>query len=137
MRMTAIYGNKFASLFKSDQMLAVAKNEWAVGLAGLSDEQINTGLTRASILADWNPNIPEFIRLALEIPDKQTAIQRAIHNGGGDPVSNRIRASIGSWDLKNKSTIALETQAGGLYADAYEAAIQEGRGHLCIENRRK
>lgn len=47
-------------------MLEAAINEWAIGLAGLSGDNIKRGLDKCRTDCKWPPSIAEFLDLAME-----------------------------------------------------------------------
>lgn len=125
MRLTAIYGHKFTSLFPIPEAIDVAKAEWSSALAELSDFQINQALNRCRLLSEWNPSIPEFIRMSVNFPNLEVSIQRIKKNKITDLVTQKIALIIGSYDLKNKSEKQIERMVKGTYSDAYESALNE------------
>lgn len=128
MRFSAIYGHKFTSMFPTDEAMQVAKAEWADGLAGLSNFQLGQGLNRARMISDWNPNIPEFIRLATNLPNMGQAVQRVCKQNIKDPVTRNLCAKIGTWKLNRETSDNIVKMAKSLYVEAYEEAIDEVKG---------
>lgn len=128
MRLMAIYGHKFISLFPDDDALAIAKAEWGNALARLSSFQIGQALDRCRVISDWNPNIPEFLRLATNLPTVDQAIHRVIHREIIDPVTQEISRMIGGYDLRRNSTTELKKQIRQLYLEAYERVIDKEQG---------
>jgi len=125
MRLSAIYGHKFTSLFPNEAALSVAKSEWGSSLAELSDFQIGQALDRCRLISDWNPNIPEFIRLATNLPDKNLAVMRVIKHQIIDPVTRDICNMLGSYELKHSITKSIEEKARSLYLYSYEKILPE------------
>lgn len=63
-RFRAIYLQKWDDQFSSEAMMERAMEEWGVGLAGLSAEQIKRGIDAARVGSKWPPSIAEFVELA-------------------------------------------------------------------------
>ena len=87
----------------------LVENEWSIGLAGLTAEQIKNGINRARLECDWPPSISEFINLALDIPTEAefiAEINGAIAGQLKDSglMSLALEATrLTSWDLSNFS----------------------------------
>lgn len=128
-RLTASYGRKFTSLFRDQAALEAAAQEWAVALGVLSSKQIKHGLDTCRLLSDWNPSIPEFIRLACDLPTINQVITRVLDDDCGDPVSYRVRSKLGSYRMRNNTTSDLIVFIRGYYSDCYKQALDEVAGN--------
>lgn len=122
-RMSAIYGHKFNSLFRDEKALKLGKREWSTALAPLSDKQIGRGIQASRYLSDWNPNIPEFVRKACNLPDVHQCAARVIKRNNIDLVSYKITALIGSHNLKTLSDLNIKKMVMGYYEDAYAEVL--------------
>lgn len=125
MRLAAIYGHKFTSLFPDADALQVAKSEWSSALAGLSDYQLANAFKRCQRREGWPPTTGEFIRLAAGLPSQAEAVARVIAKNIIDPVTRNILTAIGSWELKRLETDKLARRASAFYNDALESALDE------------
>ena len=65
-RFEGIWGNAWTDKFRSERMMEIALEEWAIGLYGLSGEHIKRGLDAARAHCKWPPSIAEFLDLALD-----------------------------------------------------------------------
>lgn len=66
--MAEVYGPRWTSAFGDDAGKGAGLT-WAKGLAGLSLDQISTGVEAALVSADgWPPTLPEFRAMCLGIP---------------------------------------------------------------------
>ena len=65
-RFEGIFGIRWSEQFRTEQVLESAMQEWAIGLAGLSGEQIKRGLDKCRSDCKWPPTIAEFLDMALE-----------------------------------------------------------------------
>lgn len=128
LRFGAIYFHRFNSLFPNNKSVKVAKAEWANALGELSKFQINQGLLRCRSISDWNPNIPEFIRLATNLPDVFTAINRVMKRNIIDPVTRDICSEISSFDFNNNTQSELKNKIRSAYQDIYERVLNEIMG---------
>ena len=130
LRLTAIYGYRFTSTFsgKEGKLIKIAKAEWGNALAKLSSFQLEQGLRRARLLSDWNPNIPEFIRLATNLPSQGLAVDRTIKRNIVDPVTRDICSLIGNYNLNNESKKNIEKKASAYYFDSYERVVIQVMG---------
>ncbi len=128
LRFGAIYGHRFTSLFPNQKAVKVAKAEWANALGELSGFQINQGLLRCRSISDWNPNIPEFVRLATNLPDVFTAINRAMKRNIIDPVTRDICSEISSFDFNNNTRGELKNKIRSAYQDIYERVLNATMG---------
>jgi hypothetical protein len=67
MRLSSIYLSKWTDNFKNnEELLQIAKREWAEGLAGLDGEQIKKGLDSCRKSLEWPPSIATFRTLCRE-----------------------------------------------------------------------
>jgi len=128
MRLAAIFGHKWVSLFPDATAQAVAKAEWSNALEPLSDFQIGQGLDRCRRIADWNPTIPEFIRYATNLPTAGVVAERVAKREAIDPISRHIIHTIGGYDLRRMDVAKVEAKAKELYPDAYEAVLPQVMG---------
>ena len=62
-KMQVRYGHKWTSQHSNSEIQLLALTEWAEGLAGLTNEEIKTGLDRWD--GDWPPSLPEFRKACL------------------------------------------------------------------------
>lgn len=127
-RMSSIYGHKFNSLFRDAEALRIGKREWSQALGPLTGAQIRRGLDTCRYLSDWNPNIPEFVRLACNLPSLKQAQSRVMTGNNIDLVSYRISGKLGSFALKNKTELELLRLIGIYYEDVYPTVLAETIG---------
>ena len=126
----AVYGKKFLASFQSSEQMQAAQAIWSEALWFLNEDQVNEGLSRCIHLEDWDPNIPQFIRLATGLPDKNEAVARVLSGNTPDEVSYRIRKGIGSWDIGHQTQATIKTRVMGMYDDIYMEVIEEiGEDH--------
>ena len=126
--MKAIYGQKFMASFHSTEDIQQAQAVWARALWFLDDHQVTKGLKKCAYLEDWNPNIPELIRLATGLPRKEETVARVLSGDTEDEVSWRIRKKIGSWDIGHQTQSVIRTRVLGLYPEVYMEVIEEMEG---------
>ncbi len=112
------------SAFGTKEELESAQGVWAKYCWFLTDEQIEHGLEKGIRISDWNPNVPEFIRSALDLPDVNQVINRVISDKCTDPVSYEIRKSIGTWDIGHQPQRVIETRIRGMYDDCYIQSLE-------------
>lgn len=112
------------SAFKTETEIKSAQAVWSKYCGFLTDEEIQRGLDRSIKASDWNPNVSEFLRMALDFPDENLAIARVISGDCVDPVSTKIRKIIGSWDVGHQSQQVIISRARGLYGEAYLQAME-------------
>lgn len=94
-RLVALYGHRFTAPIDTDELWAMAREEWAPAAAALTDEQIRRALEACKARLDaWPPPIGEFVRLALGLPEPHQAAARAA-KGEGDTLSRLIRRESG------------------------------------------
>lgn len=68
LRMTEIYGHKWTSAYGEDAESGAGET-WAIGLAGLTARDVNTGLSAAIVSTDpWPPTLPMFRAMCLSLP---------------------------------------------------------------------
>lgn len=97
-KLQARYGHKWSTAIEGIEKVAVT--EWAEGLAGLSGEQIKTGLDTWD--NDWPPSMPEF---------KNACLKKQVNEFGLNYVpeyyrENRQERLIESDELKEKRSKA-------------------------------
>lgn len=136
-RLTSIYGRRFTSLFKDQKALESAAKEWSQALGGLHQNQIANALTACQQLTDWNPSIPEFIRLACNLPTIDQVVARVLRGDNADPVSYRVRAKIGTFGFWNYTTDTLIKLIRGHYQDCYKEALEATMGKAVVEVHQK
>lgn len=82
-RMNSNYGHLWASRFQSDAMLAAAKQEWALGLAEFTVEQIGRGIERCFEEYSLTPTMTQFRECCrpdpaeFGLPDVESAYREA------------------------------------------------------------
>ena len=131
-RLTASYGRKFTSLFRDEAALESAAQEWAEGLGILSSKQIKHGLDSCRLMSDWNPSIPEFIRLACDLPTVDQVMTRVLDSNCRDLVSYLVRSKIGSYRMNNCSTRELTIFIRGYYTECYRQALEQTAGNDAV-----
>lgn len=61
LRLAAIYGHVWKSLYKSDEFLLFAENEWLDGLKTFEDTAIDKTLLNCRSQWEYPPSLPQFI----------------------------------------------------------------------------
>lgn len=61
--MHVTYGHLWSSLFATDQLLQVAKGQWALQLHPWSEAQVERAMDRCKRLYEKPPTLPQFINL--------------------------------------------------------------------------
>ena len=61
----AIYLHKWTDQFVDEANLKAAMREWAIGLRGLTTQQINQALDLTRVNSNWPPAISEFVAYAM------------------------------------------------------------------------
>lgn len=132
-RMQALYGAKFAQQWDSIAPARLAEI-WAEELAGLSGDEIATGLA-ACKTRPWPPTLPEFIGLCRPWMDAETAFREAVagmaeRNGGGmgkwsHPAVYWAAVRIGAHDLLSTGWQAMRTR----WEAALRDVMAQGRWH--------
>ncbi len=61
LRLAAIYGHVWRSLYKSDQFLAFTKNEWLEGLKKFEDNILDKALLSYRTNGEYPPTLPQFV----------------------------------------------------------------------------
>lgn len=85
-RFEAIWANKFTSGFTSENMILMAKREWALSLKDMNEAQLNRGLSNCKETNEWPPSIAEFIKACAPgpeefgLPDAKTAFIEVTQN---------------------------------------------------------
>lgn len=64
LRLRVIYPQKWDDQYESEEMVALAMQEWAEALAGLSVEQVKRGIDAVRVHCQWPPSIAEFVGYA-------------------------------------------------------------------------
>ena len=89
-RMAALYGNKFADMWRGSDV-AMVKELWAHELGKLTRDEVTKG-AQALMTLDWPPTLPQFIKLCRPPLDAQKAFVEAL-NG----LVARDRGEVGVW----------------------------------------
>ena len=61
LRLAAMYGHVWRSLYKSEEFLAFTKNEWLGNLARFEDSILDKALMNCLNTWDYPPTVPQFI----------------------------------------------------------------------------
>ncbi|MGQ3892049.1 Vir protein [Legionella sp. CNM-4043-24] len=61
LRLAAMYGHIWRSLYKSEEFLAFTKNEWAEGLMRFDDAIIEKSLAHCCNHWEYPPTLPQFV----------------------------------------------------------------------------
>lgn len=123
--LTSLFGHKFTSLFKTPEEVLFSQGLWAKYCGFLTEYEIETALDRCMKMSDWNPSMAEFIRMALSLPDVNTAVSRVISGGTIDHVSRAIRKNIGTWDIGHQPQSVIAARVRGEYPDVYMQAVED------------
>ena len=89
-RMAALYGNKFADMWRGSDV-AMVKELWAQELGKLTRDEVTKG-AQALMTLEWPPTLPQFIKLCRPPLDAQKAFVEAL-NG----LVARDRGEVGVW----------------------------------------
>lgn len=89
-RMTAMYGAKFADMWRGADVEQV-KALWAEEMGKLSNEELKRGFG-ALMTRDWPPSLPEYIKLCKPAVDPMVAYYEAVSG-----VQARAKGEMGSW----------------------------------------
>ena len=81
LRFQGIWLDKWARCVPSTEILECAKQDWRLALAGLTGEQIKTGIEAARNTCEWPPSIAEFIRLCNPDVHGSSKVWEAGHPG--------------------------------------------------------
>lgn len=110
LRFSAMYGSKFADLWRGCDLTSV-KGLWAEELAGYSADEIKRGIDCCKT-RDWPPTLPEFLKLCRPPVDFERAFVEAVkqislRDSGRDewshPAIYWAAVEIGAFDLRNSS----------------------------------
>jgi hypothetical protein len=127
-RMAALYGSKFADMWRGADPAEV-KKLWADELGKLTREEVTKG-AQALMTLEWPPSLPQFINLCRPKLDAQKAFTEAI-NG----LLARDRGEVGTWshpaifwaavrvgafDLKNSTYPQIKGRWEGALGDELE-----------------
>lgn len=89
--MHVTYGHLWSSLFPTDDMLRVAKAQWALQLAPWSESAIEKGLDRCRRAYERPPTLPQFMNLLRTDPAHQQ-VTRALPRPPCNP--DKVQAEI-------------------------------------------
>ena len=119
LRMADIYGPRWTSAYGDDPD-GTAGETWAKGLAGVTPQQLATGLTASIASADpWPPTLPEFRARCLGIPSlPQVKLSLRDEASAKPPFLVLIFQALDYYNWK----LADQRAADRLLADAYEVA---------------
>ena len=124
--MTAIYGHRWVSSF-GDDPTGMGGDTWAVGLSGLSGQQLAEGLRSCVASSDpWPPTLPEFRAMCFGIPSLVAV--RAEINGKADrtPFAILVWQRLDSYQFKQVSAKDAERMLRDAYDDAREFVMRGG-----------
>lgn len=117
-KMLALYGNKFADMWRESSMQSI-KSVWAQELSKLTREEIARG-ANALITQDWPPTLPQFIKLCRVEINPLTAYYEAV-NGAvardkgemghwSHPAVFWAMVTVGAFDLKNQTYTQIKSR---------------------------
>lgn len=124
-RLAAQFTHKFTSAATTPMAQALIESEWALGLRGLTADQIRHGVDRTRTKIDgWPPSIGEFINLALDIPPIGEFMAE------NDPNSQLLTTAcmvgkLSTWDLNQMSIEDLRFWKRDMYPLVVEALRKE------------
>lgn len=127
LRMVEMFGHRWTTSF-GDNPRAVAGQTWAMGLAGLTADQIAAGISACMASADpWPPTLPEFRAMCLQIPSMATVrADLARQNAERLPFTRLVWQKLDTWAFSRLDTERADRLLREAYADAREAVM---RGH--------
>lgn len=126
--MESAFGHRWRSMFKTADDLAIGKQVWASKLGALSKKQLRRGVDHSAMLADWNPSLSEFVRMACDLPTFEQCYVKCLDKDGSDPVTYRVLGAIGSWRMQQTSEINLRPMIRGYYESIYKDVLAECMG---------
>lgn len=138
-RLTVMYGNKFADMWRGIDTDAI-KQAWAEDLAGYSGDELKRGLAWCKTQT-WPPTLPEFMTACRPVLDARTEWAEACEQmrirleGRGADVWSRpgvywAAVTIGWYDLNSTAWEQIKTRWTNALANAKTDAIPEYRAAL-------
>ena len=85
LRLAAIYGHVWKSLYKSDEFLTFTKNEWLDGLKEYEDSTIDKALLNCRNQWEYPPSLPQFIEGCKQFTSRNKGIYTPPKVQKGDP----------------------------------------------------
>ena len=85
LRLAAIYGHVWRSLYKSDEFLAFTKNEWLDALKQFDDLSIDNALLNCRSQWEYPPSLPQFIEACKHIACRDKGFYTTPPAQKGDP----------------------------------------------------
>lgn len=91
-KIKAIFGNKWIDRFHSEADIALAREEWAKGLRGMTAEQISAALDICRTEMTWPPDSPgQFRSLGIvKLAPCHRIVARKLPRPQGDPEAARL-----------------------------------------------
>jgi hypothetical protein len=117
-RMAEIYGHRWTSAYGDDAGKGAGVT-WAKGLAGITAEQMKTGVESVLVAADpWPPSLPEFRAMCLAVPSLAAirAEQRA--NGKPSAFMRLLHQHLDHYRMRHADA----DKADRMFREAYETA---------------
>ena len=127
LRMVEMFGHRWTTSF-GDNPRKLAGETWAMGLAGLTPDQIAAGISACMASADpWPPTLPEFRAMCLQIPSMATVRSDLVRtNAERLPFTRLVWQKLDTWAFSRLDTERADRLLREAYADAREAVM---RGH--------
>ncbi|PCI27637.1 hypothetical protein COB55_05425 [Candidatus Wolfebacteria bacterium] len=107
-------------------------HEWGLGLAGLSEVDLERGLAKCRAGNKWPPNLPEFRAMCevtpeeFGLPSESAAYREACLNAGNfgelswsHPAVYHAYQDVGSWQLRNSR----EQRSKPMFHEAYNSRV--------------
>lgn len=124
-KMSALYGNKFADMWRESNMQSV-KSVWAQELSKLTREQMARG-ANSLINQEWPPSLPQFIKMCrIEIDPIKAyyeALNGALARESGlmgewsHPAVFWSMVAVGAFDIKNQTYSNIKARWESALAD--------------------
>lgn len=119
-RMAGMYGSKFADMW-AGQPPETVKRIWSDGLAGLTGEQIATGL-RACMTRQWPPTLPEFVTLCRPPPNYEQLFIQAATASRSSKLAYWGRVAFGHFEMQR----ATWASAKNRWTQIIDELLQDG-----------
>lgn len=121
LRLTSLYGEKFVKHHPTDTLMQTAWNDWALGLSGITVDQITKAFAYCRMHCSWPPSIAEFREICEKVsgvPSEEECLNLCTKKELNHPVTRAVYAEVGSWAFTHDNANELRKKISRSYKSA-------------------
>lgn len=134
-KFAATFGQKWLKPLDDDLAYDMAFEVWGKAITALTPEQLERGVEAMRASPDeWPPSVPGFLRMALGLPEEDTAARHAALLAD-DELSKEIRQRAGGYDVRRAERRDAERMCRTVYRELIRTCNERLLDGIAVEPR--